>query len=95
MNQYVCVKGWARNKVGDVIDEWTFKRYPPELRSRHFELIVPKPTKQASPAAKPIEVPKVVEAPVRIEQEVELKVEADTDADAPKEIFEKKFKRNL
>jgi len=35
---YKCIRRWARNEVGDVIEKWELNRYPPEVQG-HFKLI--------------------------------------------------------
>ncbi len=51
---YKCIRRWARNEVGDVIEKWELNRYPPEVQD-HFKLIEPE-----VPAKSPIIPPKQV-----------------------------------
>jgi hypothetical protein len=34
--QYKCVKGWARNNVGDIVEEYMINRYPKEIKMNNF-----------------------------------------------------------
>lgn len=38
--QYRCIKGWARNNVGDLVEAYEFFRFPAEIRQRHFVEVV-------------------------------------------------------
>lgn len=107
MSKYICVKAWARNKEGDVIDEFTFKRYPVELRDKCFKLIVEpnvpvKPLEQSKPIpVAPVSIPEPP-AVTRIEEDVQLVVtggdvesEPEIESEHPQRSFEKRFKKNL
>jgi hypothetical protein len=53
MKRYKCVSAWARNQVGDIIDGYTLRRYPPEIQERNFvevKVSVPKPPKNVPEA---------------------------------------------
>ncbi len=36
MKRFKCISGWARNKVGDVVENYMFRRYPPDIRDNNF-----------------------------------------------------------
>lgn len=87
MKQYVCVKQWSRNQVGDVIDEWTYKRYPIELRGVCFrEVAEVDPGKNSSTVVverlpeiqdlEPVNVEPDRDTVRRIRTDVDLKVES-------------------
>ncbi len=38
-NQFLCVKGWARDVKGAIVPYWKFKRYPIEIQTNNFKLV--------------------------------------------------------
>lgn len=110
MKRYVCVKGWARNKVGDMIDESVYRRYPVELRNRCFELYTEEKTSKVANkprvTAEPITTKEAIEATaatfemplekIRVESSVALEVkDLDPDTSDDKNPLKKNFKKNL
>jgi len=94
MKKYVCVKDWARNRVGQVIDEYVYKRYPEELRVKCFKLV--EPVVESKPPSPPpvVSVPvEPVSEPVRVESDVEVAVVTPSDED--QDGFDKKFRKKL
>jgi hypothetical protein len=55
--EFKCIKGWARNRVGDVVENYMFSRYPKEIQQNHFVEIKPK---KVTPKSSPKSSPKVV-----------------------------------
>lgn len=87
MKQYVCIKQWSRNKVGDVIDDWTYKRYPIELRGLCFREVVEVDSSKNNSTAvveslpeiqdlEPVNVEPDRDVVKRVRTDVELKVES-------------------
>jgi len=46
MRKFKCIRKWARNQVGDIVELYEFKRYPREVRVGHFEEIIAKVAKK-------------------------------------------------
>jgi len=49
--KYICTNAWARNRKGDIVEEFMVFRYPREIRLENFELVKPKK------ARKPVKLP--------------------------------------
>lgn len=43
MKKYICIRGWQRNSVGDIIEEWQYNKYPEEVKERNFKIYEPEP----------------------------------------------------
>lgn len=43
--KFKCVRAWSRNAVGDVIEEYEYKRYPPSAH-KCFEEIIDTPVQK-------------------------------------------------
>lgn len=48
-NQFRCTHRWARNEVGDIVEEYEIVRYPLEIRAGNFEPVVVKAKTQSTP----------------------------------------------
>lgn len=35
--KWICVKDWARNRKGDIVENYEFKRFPMEIRQSCFK----------------------------------------------------------
>jgi hypothetical protein len=70
MAKFRCIKSWARNKIGDVVMDYTYRRYPETIKKNNFELAVEEKkaveVKKSEPVVKEVakKEPKIdVEAP--------------------------------
>ncbi len=63
MKRFKCVKGWARNQVGDVVEEWEYKRFP-ESAHKCYEEIVDEPPK------KRVDVPANIKVKSKLENDI-------------------------
>lgn len=54
--QYICIREWARNAKGDIVDSYEYGRFPKEIQSKCFELKV---EKKRPLTARNVEIPTV------------------------------------
>jgi len=46
--RFRCTRAWARNKVGDIVENYMMKRYPSDIRNNNFVEIFPEEKKTKS-----------------------------------------------
>lgn len=60
--KWICTRDWARNRKGDIVENWEMKRYPPEIRNSCFKLheekaTVTKPATRTAPISPRVDPP--------------------------------------
>jgi hypothetical protein len=69
MAQFKCIRNWARNTKGDILEQYEYNRIPQELKLTHFEVYNEPSTVVATPVVSSISTVDV--KPVLVKAETE------------------------
>lgn len=77
MARFKCIRNWARNTKGDILEQYEYNRIPQELKLTHFEVYNEPSALVAAPVASAISTVDVKPTPVKVEAEAPAPVVAD------------------
>lgn len=58
MRKFKCIRSWARDREGDIIEDYMFRRYPKDIRDSHFKEVVNEKSKK-NPVVRAIKKTKI------------------------------------